>query len=71
MFQIEDAEKIKTHISCSITFFFYEMMWKHTVELDGPQMTIWLMRIACGAFKTTHTHTHTHKEYVILIAFPL
>jgi len=25
----------------------YEMMWKNTVEMDRPQMTIWRMRIAC------------------------
>jgi len=22
-------------------------MWKNTVELDRPQMTLWRMRIAC------------------------
>ena len=31
-----------------------------------PQMTVWLMRIACWLTKATDTHT----EYVILIAFP-
>jgi len=25
----------------------YKIMWKHTVERDRPQMTIWRMRIAC------------------------
>jgi hypothetical protein len=37
MFQTKVAEKVKTHILCSITFFFenlvvYEIMWKNTVE---------------------------------------
>ena len=44
------VEKIKTHILCSVAFFFenqvvYEIMWKNTVEPDRPQMTIWRMRI--------------------------
>ena len=53
MFQTKRAEEIKTHILCSITFFFlenhafYEMMWKNFVERDRPQMTIWRMCIAC------------------------
>jgi len=41
------VEKIKTHILCSITFFFspenravYEIMWKNIVERGRPQMTI-------------------------------
>jgi len=40
------VEKIKTHVSCSIMFFFfenrimYETMWKNIVEPDRPQMTI-------------------------------
>ena len=42
--KIEDAENTKTHILCLITCFFffenravYEIMWKKTVEPDGPQ----------------------------------
>jgi hypothetical protein len=40
------VEKIKTHISYSINFFFsenhavYEIMWKNTVEPDRPQMAV-------------------------------
>ena len=35
------VEKIKTHILCSITFFFenravHEVMWKNIVEPDRP-----------------------------------
>ena len=47
------AEKIKTHILCSATIFFFEdrtefeIMWANTVEWGRPQMTIWRMRIAC------------------------
>jgi hypothetical protein len=40
----ELAEKIQTHILCSVTFFLnsavYEIMWKNMVELHRPQMTI-------------------------------
>jgi hypothetical protein len=50
-------------------FFFenhtvYEMMWKHTVEPDGPQMTIWHMRIACGTYKHTRTHSGLPRNFV-------
>jgi len=44
MFQSEVVEKIKTHILCSVTFFFsenyalYEIMWKNIVERGRPQM---------------------------------
>ena len=43
--------KIKTHISFPITFFFnlavYEILWKHTVKPERPQMTVQRMSIAC------------------------
>jgi hypothetical protein len=71
LFQTKVAEKIKTHILCSVTFpenrAVYEKMWKNTVEPDRPQMKTWCMRIACWIPKATNTHS----EYVILIAFPL
>jgi hypothetical protein len=41
-------------------------MWKNTVELERPQITIWRMRITCWVPKATNTHS----EYVIHIAFP-
>jgi len=56
----------KTHNLCSITFFnhaIYKKMWKNTVEPEGPQMTIWRMRIICWVPKVTNTHS----EYVIFI----
>ena len=71
MFQTKVVEKIKTHILCSITFFYiravYEIMRKNTVEPDRPQMTIWRMRIACRIPKATNTHL----DYVKLVAFPV
>ena len=70
MFQTEVIDYIKTHILCSITFFFlnravYEIMWKNIAELGRPQLTIWRKRVACWIPKATNTHS----EYVILIAF--
>jgi len=46
-------------------FFFenrnsYEIMWKHFVEPDKQQMTVWHMLFACWTPKATNTHTHTH-----------
>ena len=71
MFQTKVVQKIKTHILCSVTFFFenravYEIVWKNFVERGRPQMAIWRMRIACWVPKATDTHS----EYVILVAFP-
>jgi hypothetical protein len=62
-FHANVVDKIKTHILCSVTFFFfenhavYEIMWKNTVERDRSQMTIWRMRIAWWISKATKTHT--------------
>jgi hypothetical protein len=61
MFQTEVVETIKTHISCSIIFFFlnrsvYEIMRKNTVEPDRPQITIWCTLSACWIPKATNTH---------------
>jgi hypothetical protein len=44
MFYAKVVEKIKTHILCSITFFFqnravYEIMSKNMVQAEGPQKT--------------------------------
>ena len=59
--------KIKTHILCSLTFFFNcaicEIMWKYIVEPGRPEMTIWCMH--AGYLKATNTLS----EYVIFIAF--
>jgi len=85
MFQTRFVEKIKTHILCSMTFFFgnrtvYEIMWKNIASPERPQMTIWQCARTLHAgyqrlhkhthtHTQTHTHTHTHREYVILTAF--
>jgi len=52
MFQTKVVEKLETRILHSITFVLgnravNEIMWKHIVERDSPQMTILFMRIAC------------------------
>jgi len=65
-------KKLKTHILCSIYFFFqnravYKIMWKNFIERGRPQITIRCMHFACSIPKATNTHS----EYVILIAFPL
>ena len=44
-----------------------EVMWKNTVKLGRPQMTIRRMHIACWVPKATDTHS----GYVIFIAVPL
>jgi len=71
MFETNVVQKIETHILSSITFFknhtFYEIMWKNTVQLSRPQMTIWLMHTARWISKSTNTSS----EYIILIDFPL
>jgi hypothetical protein len=71
MFQTKVVEKIKTHILCSVIFFsknvpFMRQCKKNIVNPDRPQMTVWLMHIACWT-----KAAKTHSEYVILIAFPL
>jgi len=66
------VEKIKTHILCPGTAFFfvcfenrdvYETMWKQ----GRPQMTIWRTRIACWIPKATNTHS----EHLKLTDLPL
>jgi hypothetical protein len=56
------VEKIKIHILCLFNNFFYtnravyEIIWKNTVQLDRPHMTIWRMRIACWIPMSTDTN---------------
>jgi hypothetical protein len=86
MFLIQVVEKLKTHILCSVTFFFKnrafcETMSKVLVASERPQMTIW-RRVAYWISKAiraqvytsaphSHPHKHTHThKYIILIAFP-
>jgi len=74
MFQKKFVEKIKTHILCSVTFFFpenrtiCEIMWGDNVNPDRTQMKIRSMRFACWINRARDTNS----EYVkIIIAFPL
>ena len=71
MFQKNAVEKIKPHISWSVTFFFnsaiYEIMWKNIVHPGRPQMIIWHMHIARWIPKAKNIPS----KYVIPIAFPL
>ena len=73
MLQTKFVQKIKTHILCSITFFFfenravYEIVWENGAERGSPQMAIWRMRFASWIPDATDTH----REHVILAAFPL
>jgi len=64
------AHKIETRVFCSVTFFeippVYEIIWKGTVELDRPQVTIWRIRIACWIAKATNAHS----DCVMVIALP-
>jgi hypothetical protein len=32
----------------------YEIVWKNTVKPDGPQMTVWRMRISLGVPEVTN-----------------
>ena len=70
MFPAEVVEKIKTHVLCSITFFFEShtvctITWKNVVRPARAQITIWRLRVACWKPKATNTHS----EYIIFIAF--
>jgi len=69
MFRTKVVEKIKTHILCSVTLFFFsvcEIMPENIVEPGKPQATIWCMRIAYWMPRATNTHP----GYVILNTFP-
>jgi hypothetical protein len=84
MFETKSVERIKTHISYSLSFFFLEnlavceTMSKNIVEPEGPQMMS-----QCGAYELhdgqARLHSHTHApgrtrapnqhKYVIIVAF--
>ena len=72
IFHTEVVEKIKTHVVCSVRFFFgyltaYEIICKSILLPDGSQMTIW--HCACALLAGYLKATNTHLDYVILIAF--
>jgi hypothetical protein len=68
----KEVDKIKTHVSCSITFsknrVVYEIMWKNMVEPDKAteDNIIRRMRITCWIT----TAIDRRPEYLLLIAFP-
>jgi len=46
MFLANDVEKLRTHISFSVTFFFenravYEIVWRNMVVSDGPHVIMY------------------------------
>jgi len=69
MFQTKVVEKIKTHILCSVTFFWKLChLWgnvENIPELDRLQMTIWCLCTAC----CTPNAKNTHSEYVMVLLF--
>ena len=71
MFQTSSVEKIKTHISCSVTFSrkscrLWDNVEKYCTSWQATDNIIRRMRFVCWILKAIDTHS----EYVILIAFP-
>ena len=69
MFQTKVVEKIKTHILCSVTFFFenravYEIMLKNLVEPERPRITKY-----CGVCGLHAGQVMLVSRCVILTAF--
>ena len=62
MFQTQVVEKIKTHILCSVTFFFFrkscrgEKRWKNMLERGRLRMMICPLHITRCITKSTDTH---------------
>ena len=70
MFQTKVVERVKTHILCSITFFFRKksvVFWDNVERQATYNNTTQRMRITGWIPKATNTHS----EYVTPIAFPL
>jgi len=69
-FRKKAVEKIQTHILCSVTFFFLNLVFskikrKDVVQWSKPNMTIWRTRTSCCVPQATNTHTHT-MQYLLL-----
>jgi hypothetical protein len=66
MFQTKVVEKIKIHISCSVTFFGKShRLWDNGKKYGGDRgytndVTIWRIRGACWISKAICTYAHTH-----------
>ena len=72
MFQAKAAEKIKTHVSCSVPLLenraVYEITWKMLVHPDRPGENVTRhMRVAWWLPMATNKYS----EYAIIIAFLL
>ena len=70
MFRAKRKQINKTHLNSTFSFLnrdVYEKMWKNTVQLRMPQMTIWCTRIACWVPEATNILI----GYVIFIDFPM
>ena len=71
MFQTKVVEKIKTHISCSITFPKSSRLWDNVGKYgrarhDADDNVMWRMRLAFWVTGYTHTHAHTHTHAIFL-----
>jgi len=78
MFQTELEEKIKTHILCSVIFFFPRKsccLRDNAEKYRTAGQAMWQYKTAhalgSAGYLRQHTHTHTHTPRIILIAFPL
>jgi hypothetical protein len=65
MFQIKVVEKIKTHILCSVTFFFRKshLLWDNAEKCVGAtrttnDVTMWRIRVAYWISKATCIYAH-------------
>jgi len=67
----KSVEKIRKHCMFSNLFSenrtVYEIKWQNIVERGKPQMTIWLMRIACWISTTTNKHSEYAMIYLTAI----
>ena len=73
MFQTKVVEKMKTRVSCSVSFpenrVFYDIMWKIIVVQSRPRMPI---KYGVCVLRAVYVKaTNSHSECVILTAFPL
>ena len=67
LLKMKSCRKIKPYSSCPTprkSCPLYEIVWKHIVESDKPQVKIWSVRIAYWITKAKNTHS----EYVILLS---
>jgi hypothetical protein len=60
------VKKMKTHFMLNNFFSenrtVYEIMSQNIVDTEGPQITIWRIRVACWISKATCTYAHAHSH---------